>query len=224
MSYNYNTSNELTSTTAATYTYDANGNTLTKSNSSGTTGYTWDFENRLTSAVVPGIGTVTFRYDPFGRRIQKAFTQGTTINYVYDGASSIEEADSSGNLLAHYAQGGSIDEPLMALRSGASAFYEADGLGSITSLSSSTATISNSYTYDTFGNGTLSGSFVTPYRYTARDYDLETGLQYSRARYLRPHCRKIHRRRSDTILRWTQLLRLHREQSDELGGSFRTAL
>jgi len=70
------------------------------------------------------------------------------------------------------------------LRSGASAFYEADGLGSITSLSSSTGTISNSYAFDTFGSSTaLNGSFVNPYRYTARDYDAETGLQYSRARY-----------------------------------------
>jgi YD repeat-containing protein len=44
--------------------YDANGNTL--SDPSGKS-YTWDFENRLVQAVVPGTGTTTFKYDPLGQ-------------------------------------------------------------------------------------------------------------------------------------------------------------
>jgi YD repeat-containing protein len=49
--------------------YDSNGNTSTKVNSSGTTQYFWDFENRLRSVTLPGTGgTVSFKYDPFGRR------------------------------------------------------------------------------------------------------------------------------------------------------------
>ena len=184
--YAYNSSNELTSTPSATFTYDANGNTSTKTNASGTTQYSWDFNNRLSSVALPGSGrTVSFRYDPFGRRIQKSGASGT-VNYLYDGETTVGEVDASGNLVAHYTQGAGIDEPLSALRSGAIAFYEADGLGSLTSLSSVTGAISNSYTYDTFGNGTLTGSFVNPYRYTGRDYDPETGLQYSRARYYHP--------------------------------------
>ena len=43
--YTVNTSNELTSTPNATYTYDNNGNTLTKTDSTGVTQYAWDFEN-----------------------------------------------------------------------------------------------------------------------------------------------------------------------------------
>jgi len=77
-SYSYNTSNQLTSTSAATYTYDNNGKTLTKTISGATT-YNWDFENRLISVVLPGSGgTVTFKYDPFGKRIQKSSASGTT--------------------------------------------------------------------------------------------------------------------------------------------------
>ena len=69
-------------TPSPTVAYDANGNTL--SDPSGKS-YTWDFENRLTQAVVPGTngGTTTFKYDPFGRRIQKSGPLGTT-NYLYD--------------------------------------------------------------------------------------------------------------------------------------------
>src|SRR5204863_4706611 len=64
--YSYNSSNQLTSLPGVTYTYDNNGNTKTKVDATGTTTYTWDFENRLTQVVLPGTGgTVTFKYDPF---------------------------------------------------------------------------------------------------------------------------------------------------------------
>lgn len=46
-----------------------NGNTTSKTDSSGTTNYTWDYENRLKQVTLPNSGgTVTFLYDPFGRR------------------------------------------------------------------------------------------------------------------------------------------------------------
>jgi YD repeat-containing protein len=58
--------------------FDANGNTQTMVNSSGTTTYAWDFENRLTSVTLPGSGgTVYFKYDPFGRRIYKSSRTAT---------------------------------------------------------------------------------------------------------------------------------------------------
>jgi RHS repeat-associated protein len=190
-SYTYNASNQLTSTSATSFTYDNNGNTLTKTDSTGTRTYTWDFENRLASVALPGTsGTVTFKYDPFGRRIQKAFTQNSTTtvtNYLYDGVNSIEEVDSNNNELARYSQGVHIDEPLAERRSGTIVFYEQDGLGSITSLSGSTPALQNSYTYDAFGNLTVStGSLANPFQFAGRDYDPETGLRYYRARYFDP--------------------------------------
>jgi YD repeat-containing protein len=72
-----NVSNQLTSTPNTIYSYDYNGNLLTSTTGSNTTSYTWDFENRLSSVTLPGSGgTVSFHYDPFGRRIQKSFTTG----------------------------------------------------------------------------------------------------------------------------------------------------
>ncbi len=105
--YSYNSSNELTGSGSATYTYDSNGNILTKTSPAGATTYTWDFENRLTSVQQPGPTTVTFKYDPFGRRIEK----GSSV-YVYDGANLIEETDLGGNMVARYVFGSGIDEPL----------------------------------------------------------------------------------------------------------------
>lgn len=186
--YTYNTSNELTSTPSGSYTYDANGNTLTDATGRS---YTWDFENRLTQVTMPNSGgTATFKYDPFGRRIEKVFTQNsttTTTNYLYNGDNVIETVDQNGNVLAKFAQGPNIDEPLAESVGGATYDYEQDGLGSVTSLTNSAGALALSYTYDSFGKITASaGSVANPFLYTGRDFDFETGLYYYRARYYDP--------------------------------------
>ena len=164
--------------------YDYNGNTQTMVNSSGTTTYSWDFENRLTSASLPGSGgTIYFRYDPFGRRISKISSSGTSI-YAYDGDNLVEETNASGTAVARYTQGLNIDEPLAMQRSGATSYYQADGLGSLTSLTNPTGALAQTYTFDSFGNQTASsGSLTNPFRYTGREWDSETSLYYYRARY-----------------------------------------
>lgn len=167
-----------------TVAYDANGNTL--SDPSGKQ-FTWDFENRLTQVVNPGVGTTTFRYDPFGRRIQKSGPLGTT-NFLYDGtedgANLIEELDNAGNILARYTHQLDVDTPLSMLRSGTSSYYEQDGLGSVTSLSNSAGALVNTYTYDSFGKLTAStGTLVNPFQYTGREFDPETGIYNYRVRY-----------------------------------------
>lgn len=183
-SYTTNASNELTATSNASYTYDSNGNTLTKTVGSDTTSYTWDFENRLTSVTLPGSGgTVSFKYDPFGRRIYKSPSGGTSI-FAYDGASLVEETNGAGAVAARYAQGASIDEPLAMLRSSSTSYYNADGLGSVTSLANATGTLVQTYTFDSFGKLTASaGSLTNPFQYTGRESDPETGLYSYRARY-----------------------------------------
>jgi RHS repeat-associated protein len=178
--YSYNASNELTATPSGSYTYDNNGNTLTDASGKS---YTWDFENRLVSAAVPGTGTVTFKYDPFGRRIQKSGPLGTT-NYLYDGADLSEEIDSGGNVLARYTHGRGVDQPLSMLRGGTSAYYLSDGIRSITSLSNSAGALANTYAYDSFGKLTTStGTLTNPFQFTAREFDQESGNYYYRARY-----------------------------------------
>ena len=184
-SYTTNASNELTATSNASYTYDSNGNTLTKVISSNTTTYAWDYENRLTSVTLPSSGgTVTFKYDPLGRRIYKSLSTGGTSVFAYDGDNMIEETNASGTVVARYAQGQSIDEPLAMLRSSTTSYYNVDGLGSITSLANGSGTLTQSYTFDSFGKQTASsGSVVNAFQYTGRELDSETGLQFNRARY-----------------------------------------
>jgi len=164
--------------------HDNNGNTITNNYSSGITTYAWGFENQLTSATLPGTGgTVSFKYDPFGRRIYKSSLSGTSI-FAYDRDNLIEETNSSGAAVARYSQDLNIDEPLAMLRSGATSFYNADGIGSITSLSNPAGALTQAYTFDSFGKQTASsGSLVNPFQYTGREFDPETGLYYYRTRY-----------------------------------------
>jgi RHS repeat-associated protein len=166
-----------------------NGNTLTSVTGSNTTTtqYFWDFENRMSSVTLPGSGgTVSFKYDPFGRRIYKSSSTATSV-YAYDGDNLIEETNASGAVVARYSQGLNIDEPLAMLRSSATSFYHADGLGTVTSLSNAAGALAQTYAFDSFGKQTAtSGSLTHSFQYTGRESDPETGLNYYRARYYDP--------------------------------------
>ncbi len=109
--------------------------------------------------------------------------------YIYDGANVLEELDTTGAMTARYTGGAGIDEPLATMRAGNTTFYEADGLGSVTSLTKSDGTPSSFYSYDSFGNVISSGgrfAAANPVQYTGREFDSETGLYYYRARYYDP--------------------------------------
>jgi len=71
-------------------------------------------------------------------------------------------------------------------------YYSKDGLGSVVNLTDSQGTITESYTYDEYGNLTSAPSQVgNRYLYTGREYDPETGLYYYRARYYDPSIGKF---------------------------------
>lgn len=48
--------------------------------------------------------TVTFKYDPFGRRIYKSSSSGTSI-YAYGGDNLVEETNASGGVVARWKLG-----------------------------------------------------------------------------------------------------------------------
>jgi len=116
-----------------------------------------------------------------GGEIEKISATATSI-FAYDGENMIEEANGSGSEVASYTQGPNIDEHLAMLRGTATNYYEQDGLGSVTSLTNSTGSAAQTYTYDSFGNQTASSGSLTSF-YTGREFDTETGLYYYRARY-----------------------------------------
>jgi RHS repeat-associated protein len=185
-SWAYNSSNQLTSRPGYTYTYDADGNLLTSASSAGTASYTWDFENRMSQAVTAGSNyTITYKYDPFGRRIYRNSPVSGLSYFLYDGANMVAATSgSAGAVSADYVQGPGIDQPLAILRNGVTSFYDLDGLGSMTSVTGTTGAVTYSIAYNTFGYTTYtSGSGSIQERYTAREYESDTYLNYYRARY-----------------------------------------
>jgi len=132
------------------------------------------------------IRRVTFKYDPFGRRIYKQSSQATSI-FVYDGDNLAQTVNAAGSTVARYTETQNIDEPLAMQQGTTTDYYDADGLGSITSLTSGTGSLSQTYTFDSFGRTTASsGSLTNPLQDTARELDAETNLYYYRARYYDP--------------------------------------
>jgi RHS repeat-associated protein len=171
----YNVANQLTQWGTATPIYDANGNTL----SDGTNSYTWDARNHLVSM---NSGSMSFQYDPFGRRVAKTTILGTT-NYLYDGLNPVQElagTTPTANLLT-----GGIDEYFQRTDSNGPANFLTDAIGSMLALIDPSGNTLAQYTYEPFGNTTITGSSTNPYQYTGREND-GTGLYFYRGRYYSP--------------------------------------
>lgn len=84
------------STIEDTLAYDDNGNL-----SVDTYGrqYTYDCENQLVSVTLAEDTEITYKYDAFGRRVEKTVDDGeteTTTKFIYDGFEVVAEYDGGG--------------------------------------------------------------------------------------------------------------------------------
>jgi len=172
----YNANNQLTQWGTANLFYDPNGNMT----SDGVNSFVWNARNQLASM---NLGSVSFQYDPFGRRVGKTIS-GTTTNYVYDGANTVQEL-SGGAPTANLLSGG-VDEVFTRADAVGARNFLTDALGGTLALSDATGTLQTQYTYEPFGNTTASGlGSANPFQYTGREND-GTGLYFYRARYYSP--------------------------------------
>ncbi|MGI8836313.1 MAG: Ig-like domain-containing protein [Pyrinomonadaceae bacterium] len=180
--YGYQPVNRLTDTATASYLYDNNGNMISKSDAGGTTQFAWDFESRLIQVVMPTSGSVSYKYDAFGRRIQRTPSSGASTNFIYDGQDVVKDINSNGAPV-EYLNGPGIDNKIRQKGSSNSTtyYFSRDHLGSTTALTSTTGKLVERQTYDAYGNS--NGSTRTRYGYTGRERDALTGLLYYRARF-----------------------------------------
>ena len=74
-----------------------------------------------------------------------------------------------------------IDNKLKMENSGVSQYFLADHLGSTIGLTDSSGSLTDSTSYDSFGNA--ANSLSTRYQFTGREFDDTTGLYYYRARW-----------------------------------------
>jgi len=103
--------NRSTATRTASYVYDNNGNMTAKAEGMGTTQFAWDFENGLTQVSTPSSGSVTYKYDALGRRIQRAPSGGASTNFIYDGQDVVQDLNSDATTV-DYMNGPGIDNKI----------------------------------------------------------------------------------------------------------------
>src|SRR5713101_2777303 len=105
-------------------------------------------------------------------------------SFLYDAANFVQEL-TSGTPTANLLSGG-IDEVFARTDAAGTTNFLADALGSTLALSDSAGNLLTQYTYELFGNTTVSGlPSANPYQHTGREND-GTGLYFYRARYYSP--------------------------------------
>jgi RHS repeat-associated protein len=169
--------------------YDTNGNLLTWFPLGGKHTYTYDSENRLTTAAVNGSATATisYDYDGLGRRMSKTVS-GVSTKYLLDGDEEIAEY-SGATVLRHYIIGPGVDDRIAhaegsAIANPTKTYYHVNHQGSVMAMTDGSGNVTQRIGYDEYGNG--SPTTGEQFGYTGRRFDPETGLYYYRGRYYSP--------------------------------------
>jgi RHS repeat-associated protein len=165
---------------AGTYTYNKNGNPVSKTTASGVWQYEWDYENRLTKVTLPAGTSVSYKYDALGRRVQRTTSTGEREDFTYDGSDVLLDKLGDGSVV-EYLNGPGIDNKIRQKSSSGTHYFVQDHLGSTSALTDVSGNVVERITYSAYGEST--GSSLTRYQYTGREHDSLTGLYYYRARW-----------------------------------------
>jgi RHS repeat-associated protein len=177
------------------YGYDAEGNIISKTETSTgvVTSFAYDHRNRLTLIEKRDAGdlllsTISYTYDGLDRRITTN-ADGQMVSMVYDGENVWADFNAAANLETRYMFGDELDALIARSRpTGETDWYLADKLGTVRDLVDSHATLLNHADYDSFGGvrAQTDSSQGDRFLFTGREYCDETGLYYYRGRYYDP--------------------------------------
>jgi RHS repeat-associated protein len=212
-SWTVGTGNQLTNDGTWAYSYDNEGNLTkkTKGASAETWTYGYDNKNELVWAedrATDGgtlLSRVDYKYDPCCNRLQKAVDSNgdgvvdTTQRFALDGWNPAKagstgtagwdvwaDLDGNSSLTTRYLRGDVVDQLFARVASdGTAAWLLTDHLGSVVGVTNGSGVLKDQLAYDGWG-GITSESDSTwggRYKWTGREYDTETQLQYNRARY-----------------------------------------
>jgi len=155
------------------YSYDQNGNMLTRGNQT----LAWTVDNRVASVAISGGGTTLMEYDYSGMRVKKSAPAGITL-YPFQGY----EIAPNGVVSKFIRVGGES----IALKKGIyKYFYHNDHLGSANVITDATGVRVQTLEYDPWGTvSRASGPTIDPdTRFTGQKLDPETGLYFYNGRY-----------------------------------------
>ncbi len=130
----------------------------------------------------------SYEYDGANNRISRT-VNGVKTKYINDVGMGLTqvlmETDNAGTVQATYNYGNDL---ISMNRANANSYYHYDGLGTVRLMTDDLCLVTNSYTYDAFGNSVSSVSSVAnTYGFTGEQQFAETdNLVFLRARYYQP--------------------------------------
>ena len=179
-SYTYDDADRITQVqppspaSAISYTWDDNGNLVER----GSDTFEWDYEDRMVEATVNAV-TSTYTYRGDGLRDSRTVGM-TTTTFTWDVNAGLPVVLDDGS---QYLYGAGLSA---MKQSGNWFYYLADGLGSTMAIVDANGDVENGYTYDVYGEPTITGSLANEFDFAGQQTDGSTGLQYLRARYYDP--------------------------------------
>ena len=138
------------------YTYDANGNVKTRTESgSRTWTYTYNTHNQLKTITDPLNQVTQYGYDDAGNVNLVIDPKGNPTDYIYDGLGNLvsQSSPDSGVTTYSYDEGGRLQSMVRA--DGSITSYGYDGLSRLSSVVSGAASITYGYDSCTYGLGRL---------------------------------------------------------------------
>jgi RHS repeat-associated protein len=135
---------------------------------------------------------VEYAYDAQDRRLSRVVKDGSltvteTQRFGYDGQNVWADLDGSNALVTRRLFGPGTDNVVARITAsgGAAAWYLTDRQGSVTKVANGSGSVIDTLAYDGFGNVTSESNTANGdrYKYTGREWDDVTKLQYNRARY-----------------------------------------
>uniref|UniRef100_UPI003EC09DF9 RHS repeat-associated core domain-containing protein n=1 Tax=Arhodomonas sp. AD133 TaxID=3415009 RepID=UPI003EC09DF9 len=187
--WRYNAANQLLGYDDVTFTYDANGSTVIRTEGNDTTHYAYNLNNRLARLERPDGLTARYAYDPFGRRLWKE-VDGERTYFLYADDGLIAEYEKNGDLIQRYGfRPGSTwgTDPVWTEVNGKRHYYHTDHLGTVYKTAKANGAVSWTIRYSTFGEAIenyskIAGRFRFPGQYQGES----VSMYYNRYRYFRP--------------------------------------
>ncbi|TXI26293.1 MAG: hypothetical protein E6Q60_12835, partial [Nitrosomonas oligotropha] len=184
--YTANALNQYQTAGDANLSYDTDGNLISKTDSSGAWHYAYDMENRLVSVTTPAGDVTQYEYDVFGNR-SATIENGVRTEYLIDPfgfGNVVDEYAHDGSMIASYANGLGLASRIAG--DGSTAYYDVDGVGSVTGMTDSTGSLVNQYDYTPFGTELFKNETIdNPYEFNGALGVSEeaNGLNFMRARF-----------------------------------------
>jgi RHS repeat-associated protein len=182
-SFTYDNANRLESYNSSAVSHDDAGRII------GLDGATYSYNDRDQITSITGSLSASHAYNGDGHRVKRTIS-GQTTRFVIDPNRGLPEVlaetSDSGTVLRNYVYGYGLVEQIDSAKT--ARYYHFDPTGSTLALTNAAGAVTDSYAYTPYGETTVSGSTVNPFRYVGKlgVMDDGNGMQYMRARYYRP--------------------------------------